>query len=46
MQVVPLIWSKMLEMAKYGHKGIWAYEKNMVKWGIPKKSIKNAAQRC
>ena len=26
--------------------GIWAYaKKNMAKWGIPEKSIKNAAQK-
>ena len=28
----------------YGHMGIC--EKNMGKWGIPEKGIKNAAQRC
>jgi len=32
--------------------GIWAYglmgicKKDMAKWGIPEKRIKNAAQRC
>ena len=34
---------------KNGHMGIWAYghmQKNMAKWGIPEKRIKNAAQRC
>ena len=33
----------------FGHMGIWAYghiQKNMAKWGIPEKRIKNAAQRC
>ena len=31
-------------LAKYGHIGIWAYaKKNMAKWCIPEKSIKNAA---
>ena len=28
----------------YGHMGIC--KKNMAKWGIPEKRIKNAAQRC
>ena len=37
--------------AKYGHMDIWAMpighmQKNMAKWGIPEKRIKNAAQRC
>ena len=34
-------------MPKYAHMGIWAYghmRKNMAKWGIPEKSIKNVAQ--
>ena len=36
-------------MPIFGHMGIWAYghmQKNMAKWGIPEKRIKNAAQRC
>ena len=31
--------------AHNGHMGIWAYVKNMVKWVIPEKSIKNATQK-
>ncbi len=31
------------KFAKYGHMDIC--EENMAKWGIPEKSIKNAAQR-
>ena len=31
-------------LAKYGHMGIC--EKNVVKWDIPEKSIKNVAQGC
>ena len=30
-------------MAKFGHMAIYA--KNMAEWGIPEKSIKNAAQK-
>ena len=36
-------------MPKYAHMPIWAYghaKKNMAKWGIPEKSIKNVAQGC
>ena len=38
--------------AIWAYLGIWAYghmgicEKNMAKWGIPEKSIKNVAQGC
>ena len=37
------IWPNMPIWA-YGHMGIC--EKNMAKWGIPEKSIKNVAQGC
>ena len=32
------------QICQYGHMGIC--EKNMAKWGIPEKSIKNVAQGC
>ena len=33
--------NKQYDQWSYGHM-----QKNMAKWGIPEKSIKNAAQRC
>ena len=39
--------SGWLGEAKYlANLAIWLRAKNMVKWGIPEKIIKNVAQRC
>ena len=41
--------TKIPVLQKLTHMGIWVYghmQKNMAKWGIPEKRIKNAAQRC